>query len=479
MSIKKYTKKTAIVATIGPATSSVKILAEMAKNGMSVARLNFSHGDAESIKPLLDNIRKAEKESGERIAILQDLSGPKMRTGDFENGEVILKKGKIVKVYTKKILGNSEKFSVSYKNLLKDLKKDHRVLLNDGKQELKVLSVEKDHIKTKVVTGGFMRSKRGFNLPDSDLSISSLTKKDKMDILFGIKENVEYIAFSFVKTVKDVKEIKDILKKAKSKAMVISKIETPSAVKNFDEILEESDAIMVARGDLAVEVNPEKVPMIQKMIIKRCNAVGKPVITATQMMDSMINSPVPTRAEVSDISNAILDGTDAVMLSEETAMGKYPLESVIMMSKISLEVEKNLNYKKYVKRDYLYKDENYNSIIDSITRYAAKTSADIDAKAIIALTETGTTARMIARYRSRTPIFIFSPDKIIMRQAAISFNSYNGVNTKYENISEAVTVARDFVLKNKIAKKGDDVVIVAGIPFKKVGGTNTLTVFKV
>jgi len=479
MTIKKYTKKTAIVATIGPATSSVKILTEMAKNGMSVARLNFSHGNAETIKPLLDNIRTAEKISGERVAVMQDLSGPKMRTGEFEGGSVVLKTGSTVKIFVKPILGNETNFSVSYDFLLKDLKEGERILLNDGKQQLKVLSIEKDHVVAKVINGGFMRSHRGFNLPDSDLSISSLTKKDKEDIKFGIKENVEYIAFSFVKTAKDVRDIKNILRRANSKAMVVAKIETPSAVKNFDEILQETDAIMVARGDLAVEVEPERVPMIQKMIIRKCNAVGKPVITATQMMDSMIKSPVPTRAEVSDISNAILDGTDAVMLSEETAMGEYPLETVKMMSKIALEVEKSLKYEKYAKRDYLYKDENQDPIVDSVTRYTAKTAMDVDAKAIIALSETGSTARMVARYRSKSPIFVFSPDILIMRQAAVSFNVYHGLNMDYKTITESIEGARKFLIKNKIAKKGDNIVLVAGLPFKTVGGTNTMTVFKV
>jgi pyruvate kinase len=300
----KFTK-TKVVATIGPATNSIETLSKMALSGMNIARINFSHEQGDSALPSLKNIRKAEKKSGKRISILQDLSGPKIRTGEFENGETILKKGSVVKIFTKKILGTEQEFTINYKNLFKDLKKDHRILLNDGKQELKVLRIAKDFLEAKVVVGGFVRSRRGVNLPDSDLSISALTKKDKDDVKFGVEHDVDFIAFSFVKTAKDVKELRNILNRANSRALIISKIETPAAVKNFDEILAESDGIMVARGDLAVEVEAQTVPRLQKEMIRKCNAVGKPVITATQMLDSMINSPVPTRAEVSDISNAI------------------------------------------------------------------------------------------------------------------------------------------------------------------------------
>ncbi len=439
--MKNY-KKTKVVATIGPATNNVDTLAKMSKAGMNVARINFSHEQGDSALPILENIRNAEKKSGRTISILQDLSGPKIRTGEFKGGEAILKKGKTVKLFVKKMVGDENQFYISYKNLLKDLKKGDRILLNDGKQELKVTKVTKEFLEAKVVVGGFVRDRRGVNFPDTEMSISALTKKDKEDVKFGIKHRVEFIAFSFVKTASDVRELKRILEKANSKAMVISKIETPAAIKNFDEILQESDAIMVARGDLAVEIEPQKVPKIQKEIIRKCNAVGKPVITATQMMDSMINSPVPTRAEVSDISNAILDGTDAIMLSEETAMGKYPVKAIEMMKIIAKEVESTMDYRRFLSRDYTYHLKNFVAVEDAVTRYAAKTAEDIDAKMIIALTETGGTARMIARYKPKQEIFVMSPSIRTLRKLAISFGTHFGVQADFRMVTEAVEETR-------------------------------------
>ncbi len=430
-------KKTKIIATIGPASNDAEILAKMSRAGMDVARINFSHEEGDSALPILKNIKTAEKISGKNIAILQDLSGPKIRTGEFENNKVFLKKGMVLEIFNKKVLGNEKQFSINYKNLLKDLKKGHRILLNDGKQELEVLKVGKNSLITKVVNGGMMRSRRGVNFPDSEISISALTKKDKEDVKFGIKHQVEFIAFSFVNNANDVKELRKILEKGKSKAMIISKIETPLALKNFDEILNESDAIMVARGDLAVEIGPHKVPRAQKDIIKKCNAVGKPVITATQMMDSMISSPVPTRAEVSDISNAVLDGTDAVTLSEETAMGKYPLRTVEIMSTVVSEVESTMDYDKFINRDYIYQLNNFIPVEDAVTRYAVKTANDLKAKMIIALTETGRTCKMISRYKPKQDIFVFSPNEITLRQSALSFGTNFGLLSNFKMITES------------------------------------------
>lgn len=441
LNMKNY-KKTKVVATIGPATNDVDILAKMSKAGMNVARINFSHEQGDSALPILKNIRAAEKKSGRTISIMQDLSGPKIRTGEFENGEAVLKKGKVVTIVTKKVLGNDQKFTINYKNLFRDVKKGHRILLNDGKQELLVVKSGKDFLEAKVIVGGFVRDRRGVNLPDSEMSISALTKKDKEDVKFGIKHKVEFIAFSFVNTAKDVRELRNILDKAGSQAMIISKIETPTAITNFDEILLESDAIMVARGDLAVEVEPQRVPKMQKDMIRKCNAVGKPVITATQMMDSMINSPVPTRAEVSDISNAILDGTDAIMLSEETAMGKYPVKAISMMKVIALEVESTMNYAKFVRRDYTYQLADFIAVEDAVTRYAAKTADDIGAKIIIALTETGETARMIARYKPKQEIFVMSPSMTTLRKSALSFGTHFGMQADFKMVTEAIDETR-------------------------------------
>lgn len=472
-------KKTKIVATIGPATNNSEILVKMIKNGLNIARLNFSHVDYNSALPLLKNIRKAEKKSGRNISILQDLSGPKIRTGGFEGGETNLKKSDVVEIFTKKVIGSSKSFSITYSKLFVDVKKGHRILLNDGKQELKVLSVGKKSLKAKVVVGGFIRSRRGVNLPDSKLSISALTKKDKEDIKFAIDFDLDFVAFSFVKTAKDVRELRSILRKHNSRAMIISKIETPQAVENFDQILKESDGIMVARGDLAVEVEAHKVPKMQKDIVRKCNIAGKPVIIATQMMDSMINSPAPTRAEVSDIYNAISDGTDAIMLSEETAMGKYPLKTVHAMAKIAVEAEDSIDYDKFMERESAYGNLGKISTDNVITRYAAKTAKDIGAKMIIALTESGRTSRNISRYKSRKPVYVFSSSQKSLRQSSISFGTRSGACADFQKVTAAIDFSRQWVLKNKIAKKGDKIVLVAGMPFKTIGGTNTISVFKV
>ncbi len=472
-------KKTKIVATIGPATNDSKIISEMVKKGLNIVRVNFSHEKDESALSIFENIRKAEKISRKKIPILQDLGGPKIRTGDFENGEVTLKKGSEVKIYPGLSLGNEKEFFINYKKLLKDLKIGERIFLNDGKQELKVLKIEKEFLKAKVVKGGFMRSRRGVNLPDSELSISSLTEKDKKDLLFGLKQGVDFVALSFVKTAKDVKELRRILIKNSSKAMIISKIETPKAVENFDEILNESDGVMVARGDLAVEVEAEKVPIIQKEIIRKCNAVGKPVITATQMLDSMIKNPVPTRAEVSDISNAIWDGTDAIMLSEETAMGLHPLEVVKVMNKIALEIEGNFDYKKYVKRDFIYKSKKFIATEDAITRYAAKTAMDIKAKVIVALSESGRTFRMVARYRPEQSVFVISPSEKTLRQSQLSFGVEYLTEKSFNNFDEVSDFVKISLLSQKKVKKGDKVVIVMGTPFGVIGSTNLLFVLNI
>jgi pyruvate kinase len=432
----KEEKKTKIVVTVGPSIKDVDVLVKMKENGMDIARINFSHSDYDSATPYLQNIKEAQKKIGKHISVLQDLSGPKIRTGEFAGEEIVLKKNSTVEIFVKKVLGNENFFSVDYKKLLTDVKIGHRILLNDGKQELKVLSVGKNSLKVRVVVGGMIRSKRGVNLPDSKLSISALTPKDKKDIKFALDFDVDFVAFSFVKTAGDVRELRGILNKNKSKSMIISKIETPQAVENFDEILEESDGIMVARGDLAVEVEAHKVPKIQKDIIRKCNIAGKPVITATQMLDSMISSPVPTRAEVSDIYNAIADGTDALMLSEETAMGKYPVKSINLMSKVALEAEDNIDHKKFVIRGVV---DNKKIPVDiAISRHAVKTADDIDAKAIIVFTESGKTLRNVSRYRSEKPVYVFSPNIKSLGQSSISFGAISGICQSFKEVKEAM-----------------------------------------
>lgn len=456
-------KKTKIVATIGPATSSVEMLSKLLRAGLNVMRLNFSHGDFAEHQEKLNNFKIAMKDTGIGGAIMQDLSGPKIRLGEFSTERVELKAGNTITITTKKIIGDEKKVSINYPMFAKEVKKGDKIMVDDGKKKFEVVSIKGDEVLCKILVGGDTKGRRGVNLPDSDISVSSLTEKDKKDIEFGFKNKVDFFAFSFVRTPADVIELREILDKKKSKAKIIAKIETPQAVKNIDAILELCDGLMVARGDLAIEVPAEKVPMIQKMLIKKCNDAGKIVITATQMLESMIKSPVPTRAEVSDIANAILDGTDAVMLSEETTLGLYPVEAVKVMSKVALDVEEN-----FPERDLIYSAlKGERTVTDSITSSVVKTAHDIGAKAIIALTKTGFNARMISRHKPQSLIIAVTTDEVTARQLQASFSCVPLLIPEYDSISTALKDVAKYCLNKKILNKGDKVVIVGCSSLKK------------
>ncbi len=468
-------KKTKIVATIGPASESVSTLEKMIKAGLNVTRINFSHGDHQSAGAQIKNVRTAAAKTGKTISILQDLSGPKIRTGDFEGGETKLKRGSVVEITVKKILGSALKFSVNYPKLLKDVEVGQRILINDGKQSVKVISIGKESLKAKVIYGGTVRSRRGVNLPDSHLTISSITVKDKKDLAYGVSQDVDFVAMSFVRSADDVVALKKLLSKHKSKARVIAKIETPRAVASFDEILAVTDGVMVARGDMAVEIGTQKVPAVQEMIIRKCTKVGKPAIVATQMLESMIHAPVPTRAEVTDVSHAVYTGADAVMLSEESAMGEYPVETVSMMSSIAVEAEQMIDHKNFNARGDREEDSQPKRIDDVISRYAVKTAYDIDAKVIIALTESGQTARLVSRYKPSQKILVISSQAKTLQQTNLSYGAFPlATDHNFKNISDVVTFAKEIVKKHTIAKKGDRVVVAVGVPFGKSGGTNTV-----
>lgn len=446
---------------------------------MNVCRLNFSHGSHEEHEVRLKNIRMAAEKTVVPIAILQDLSGPKIRIGDFYQDRVMLKKGSIFTLTTKACVGDETKAFVSYKALPREIKKGDPILLDDGKKRLEVLEVKGDEIKCRVIVGGETKGRRGVNLPGVSLNISCLTAKDKIDLVFGVMHKVDFFALSFVRRSSDVVELRDILTKAKATGKIIAKIETEEAIENIDAIIAEADGIMVARGDLAVEVPAEQVPILQKMIIGKCNAAGKPVIVATQMMESMIKSPVPTRAEVSDVANSILDGADAVMLSEESALGEYPVETVAMMTKVANMVEQN-----YPHREALYGDifatereeGSHKDIVDAVTFSAVSTAEAVGAKAIIALSESGLTARMVSRYRPAQPVIAMSPKDHVVRQLGLVFGCFPTRIENFTTITDVMSVVRVYMLKNKFAKKGDKVVLAAGIPFGHTGGTNTIKV---
>ncbi len=471
-------KRTKIVATIGPKTSSEEMLTKLLKSGLNVIRMNFSHGDFEEHQEKVDNARNASKKTGIPMALLQDLGGPKIRLGEFgtESGRVTIKKGKTFTLTTKKIVGDEKICHVGYDKLPKEVKVGHRIMLDDGKKELKVISIKGSDIICKVIAGGELKGRRGVNLPDTEVSISSLTPKDRKDIEFGIKNEVDFFALSFVRHAKDVIELRRILDKAKSKAQIIAKIETPQAVRDIDEIIEHADGIMVARGDLAIEVPTEEVPLIQKQIIHKCNMVGKPVITATQMLESMICSPVPTRAEVSDIANAILDGTDAIMLSEETTLGDYPLEAVEVMARVACRTENDLLHEQLLSASERI---NPHDLAGSIAASAVKTAHIVDAKLIVSLTNSGWGAKIISRHRSKLPILAFSPNQDVVQKLNLNFGVWPFQIEKGINFENAINEIKKTILAKKLAKRGECVVIVASRPFGTAVKANMLLVEKI
>ncbi|MEK7142390.1 MAG: pyruvate kinase [Patescibacteria group bacterium] len=468
-------KKTKIVATIGPASSSQKILEDMLIAGVNVIRMNFSHGDFAEHQPKADNARAASEKTGIPVALMQDLGGPKIRIGDFYKESITLKEGQTFTLTTEKIIGDEKKVYVNYAPLPKEVKVGGLIMLHDGKKKLEITSIKGNEVVTKVIVGGDIKGKRGVNLPGAKLSVKSLTDKDKKDLEFGIKNKVDFIAFSFVRRPEDVTELRDILNSKKSKARIVAKIEDVEGLENIDKIIELVDGIMIGRGDFGIEIGVENMPMVQKEIIKKCNMAGKAVITATHMLESMIKSPVPTRAEVSDIANAILDGTDAIMLSEETALGDHPVEAISVMTKVAERVEMEMGY---VKKDFIGKGKD--SITDAVSSEAVDLAHNIGAKFIVALTLTGFTARVVSRFRPTQEVLAFTPDDKSFNQLNLTFGVRPVLlKEKFERLSQVSTMAKEYCLKNKIAKKGDNLVIVAGTPFGKNGSTNTILVEKV
>ena len=468
-------KKTKIVCTIGPATETVEKLTDLVNAGMNVMRLNFSHGDAAEHQQRLENLKKAVAATGKTVAVMQDLSGPKIRTGEFKNGSIVLKVGQTFTLTTEKIMGDENIVHVNYPLLPKEVKVGGHILIHDGKIRIVITKIQGKEVVGKVLVGGEIKSRRGVNLPGAYLSISSITDKDRVDVLFGIKNKVDFVALSFVRRPEDIKELRDILDKAKSKARIIAKIETPEALENIDAILVLTDAVMVARGDLAIEIPAEDVPLAQKMLISKCNALGKPIITATQMLESMIKSPVPTRAEVSDVANAIIDGTDAIMLSEETTLGQFPVEAVSMMTKIALKVEGETFFEKRMP-SYDHNHALSQPITDVVCESAVKLAHDVGAKYIVALTKYGRTARMIARYRPSQIILGFTSNQSEANRLVLSFGCHPVVVPQFDSVADIMSMVRKVSVDHKFVKKGDKVVIVAGMPFGKHSDTNMVLV---
>ena len=467
-------RRTKIVCTIGPASRSSELIEQLTKEGMDVARLNFSHGSYEEHSLAIRYVREASLELRKPVAILQDLGGPKIRTGLVQKEPVLLKEGTTFTLTTRHIPGDEREVSITYPLLAQKVKKGQTILLADGSLELKVEDVTSTDIKCRVIKGGELTSYKGINLPDKSFEISPLSDKDRKDLLFGIKHKLDFIGISFVREAEDILRVRKILKEKEAEEIsLIAKIEKREALSNIDEIIEVADGIMIARGDLGVEIPLQKVPLAQKEIIKKCNVMGKPVITATQMLESMIDNPRPTRAEVTDIANAIFDGTDAIMLSEETAIGKYPLQSVIIMDKIAVETEKALDYEKIL-------EERSRSVKpttpDAIGHATCEIAQDLKAAAIVTFTFSGSTARMVARYRPRVPIIARSPKKNTVQKLTLSWGVYPLKSLEIKDTDDMIQKAKKMALKTGLVHRGEKIVIIAGIPFGIAGTTNLIKV---
>ncbi|MEX2456219.1 MAG: pyruvate kinase, partial [Balneolaceae bacterium] len=408
-------RRTKIVCTLGPSSNTVEDIERLYKAGMNVVRINFSHGTHEDHKRTIGYVRKVAKKHQYSIPVLMDLQGPKIRIGQMKDGGQVINEGDLIEITTKDIEGNNSLVPIDYEGLSQDAQTGNQILIDDGLLELKIVKNEEGRIVARVVVGGLLKSRKGVNLPDVDISMSSLTKKDIEDLDFGLKVGVDFVAMSFVRNGKDVQDVISRVRAAGSNAAIIAKIEKPEAVEVIDEIIEEADAIMVARGDLGIEIPSEHVPLAQKKIIDRCRIAGKPVITATQMLDSMINNPRATRAESSDVANAVMDGTDAVMLSGETAAGKYPVEAVRTMDKIIRSVEEN-SETLYYSLQYKKPDWKEKQVIESLSYSCVTMAENVEAKAISTLTHSGNTARRIAKFRPKVPIVAFTESKIVRRQ---------------------------------------------------------------
>ena len=465
-------KKTKIVATLGPASSSKEVLKEMMLEGLNVCRLNFSHGAYDDHANSIKIIRELNDELGLNVAILADLQGPKIRTNEMEANGVLLEVGNEIKIITDKVVGNAVRFSINYQKLPQDVSPGEKILLDDGKIMLEVITTNrKTEITCKIVQGGILSSKKGVNFPNTKISLPSLTEKDQLDLEFALDHEVDWIGLSFVRSARDIIELKHRIAARGAKAKVIAKIEKPEALDNIDDIIKESDGLMVARGDLGVEIPFQNVPLIQKMLISKCVRKAKPVIVATQMMESMINNMTPSRAEVNDVANAVLDGTDAVMLSGETSVGKYPIEVIRTMSNIIKEMETH---------DGIYNKEELPErglerfISDSICFNACRLSQRVEAKAIITMSFSGYTAYKIASQRPNAEIFIFTSNRSILTQ----LNLLWGVRAFYYNkhISTDHTIADiKYLMKNEgYLKQGDLVINIASIPIEDLGSSNML-----
>lgn len=469
-------RKTKIVATIGPASDSPEIIKYFIQAGVEIFRLNFSHGDQEYHANVFNLIREISSSLRKPVAILQDLQGPKLRVGSLAQDPLLLRQGEEVILKLGEVSNEPNVIPIKEKELIEALRPGASIMLSDGLIELKVIEKRENEVVCKVVNGGELKSKRGINVPNITINIPSVTSKDIEDLMFGIRLGVDFIAVSFVRKAADVLQVKNILEASRVNIPVIAKIEKHEAIENIDDIVLAADGVMVARGDLGVEIPLEEVPILQKIIIEKCNRLGKPVITATQMLDSMIRNPRPTRAEVSDVANAIFDGTDAIMLSGETAVGDYPTEAVLTMSRIAEYTESQLKYSDMLRRRAEFST---NSPTDAIGYATCEIAQRLGAKAIITSTQSGYTARMVAKYRPSQPIIAVTPDERVQRRLLILWGVSPLLTRIYNTTDEMIEASVQASLDAGLIRKGDTVILTGGIPVGIGGTTNFLKVHQI
>lgn len=464
--------KTKIVATVGPACNTREKLTELVKAGVDVFRLNFSHGSHEEHLKVINHVHAINEELGTHVALLQDLQGPKIRTREVENNGVELVQGQELAITTERVLGNSKLISTSYEAMPQDVQIGDMILVDDGKIELRVERIEGNTVNTRVVYGGMLKSRKGINLPMTNVSSPSLTEKDEEDLIFGLEQDMDWIALSFVRTAEDVLSLKEKIRKAGRLCKVIAKIEKPEALKNIDAIIAATDGVMVARGDLGVETLMEEVPMAQKMIVRKCNELGKPVIIATQMMESMITSPRPTRAETNDVANAVADGADALMLSAETAAGQYPVEVIKSMVRTILSVEQNMP-------SIYFKHENVSEksptfVNDSVVLQACRLAKKVKANAIVGMTKSGYTGYRIASHRPKAHVFIFTNNRPLMSKLNLLWGVRCYFYDKMESTDATFADITDMLKDMGCIFQGNIMIHTASMPLQTKTRTNAI-----
>lgn len=469
-------RRTKIVCTIGPSSNTYERIMELAQAGMNVVRLNFSHGTHEDHAKVIEIIREVAKKIGYSIPILMDLQGPKIRVGHMTDGVQTVQTGDYVTLTPDlDVLGTSQLIPIDYPTLAIDARPGDTILLDDGLFEFRVVKVGDGKVEAMVINGGLLKSRKGVNLPGVKLSIPATSEKDIEDLEFGLSMGVDLVALSFVRSAEDVQNLISRIRSKGSNAGIIAKIEKPEAIDNFDEILEEADGIMVARGDLGIEIPSESVPLYQKRMIRACRAAGKPVITATQMLESMITNPRATRAESSDVANAVLDGTDAIMLSGETASGKFPIEAVRVMDKICRSIEKQSS-SIYMNLDFRKPEWKEKQVIESLSYSCVRMAEEVDAKVIATITHSGNTARRIAKYRPKVPIIAFTESLDVRRQLNLVWGVQSVKLKELFETDKSVQLMEEYLLQQGLVQKGDRIIVATGIPITQRGRTNMVKV---